>query len=128
MRDAHARRRRVLEEVQQAPTRSQQTRPADDALPLIVAKVGEDARARLALKRLGYLRVLSAYLRHRRQGEDIFHGLGADQLRPTIDLVGDWLSEQSRDFVAQHWHIVLVTFAATIAAGLAFVAVLAVLG
>lgn len=102
-------------------------RPSD-ALPMIVAKVEEDARSRLALKRLGYFNVLSAYLRCKRDGRDTFHSFGADHLWPTMEFVGVWLKEERRRLIVQHRWVFLLTLLATLAAGLTFVGALAVLG
>jgi hypothetical protein len=102
--------------------------PANDDLPLIVTKAEEEVRSQLALKRMGYLKVLSAYLRYKRDGRDTFHGFGADHLWPTMDFVRDWLKDERRQFVAQHGWVSLLTLLATLAAGLAFVGVLTVFG
>ena len=127
---AKARRWRVSDEAQEIPSsqRSHLFAPANDDLPLIVTKAEEDARSRLALKRMGYFRVLSAYRRHKRDGRDTFHSFGADHLWPTMDFVRDWLKDERRQFVAQHGWVSLLTLLATLAAGLAFVGVLIVFG
>jgi hypothetical protein len=95
-------------------------------LPLIVTKADEEARARLALKRMGYFRVRSAYRRHKRDGRDTFHSLGAEHLLPTMDFVRNWLKEERKQLVAQHGWVSLLTLLATLAAGLAFVGILVV--
>ena len=102
--------------------------PANDDLPLIVTKADEEARSRLALKRMGYLRVRSAYRRHKRDDRDTFHSFGAEHLWPTMDFVRDWLKEERRQLVAQHGWVSLLTLLATLAAGAAFVGILIVLG
>jgi len=102
--------------------------PATDALPLIVVKVEEGARSRLALKRLGYFKVLSAYLRYKRDGRDTFHSFGADHLWPTMDFVRVWLKEERGQLIVQHRWVFLLTLLATLAAGLTFVGAIAVLG
>ena len=104
------------------------TWPASDDLPLILTKADEEARARLALKRMGYLSVLSAYRRHKRDGRDTFHSFGAEHLWPTMDFVRQWLKEERRQLVAQHGWVSLLTLLATLAAGLAFVGVLILFG
>ncbi len=101
---------------------------ADRALPLIVAKVEADARARLALKRMGFRKALLAYLRHRREGRDAFHAFGAEHLWPTMDFVRDWLKEEGRRLVARRRWVFLLSLTATVVAGLAFAGALALLG
>lgn len=120
---------RVSQDVQQAPSppRNHLLRPANDALPLIVTKVEEDAHARLALKHMGYFKVLSAYLRYKRDGRDTFYSFGADHLWPTMDFVRDWLKDERRRLVAQHRRVFLLALLATLAAGLTFIGALAVL-
>jgi hypothetical protein len=100
--------------------------PASDDLPLIVTKPDEEARARLALKRMGYFRARSAYRRHKRDGRDTFHSFGAEHLWPTMDFVRNWLKEERKQLVAQHGWVSLLTLLATLAAGLAFVGILVV--
>jgi hypothetical protein len=121
---------RVSEDGHQLPSSpgSDLLAPAADDLPLIVTKADEDARARLALKRMGYLRVRSAYLRYKRDGRDTFHSFGAEHLWPTMDFVRDWLKEERRRLIAQHRSAFLLTLLVTLAAGLAFVGALAVIG
>jgi hypothetical protein len=102
--------------------------PASDDLPLIVTKADEEARSRLALKRVGYFRVLSAYRQHKRDGRDTFHSFGAEHLWPTMDFVRQWLKEERRQLVAQHGWVTLLTLLGTLATGLAFVGVLIVFG
>ena len=123
-----ARRWRVEADVQQVRSSPGNHLPANDALPLIVAKVAEDAGARLGLKRMGYFKVLSAYLRYKRDGRDTFHSFGADHLWPTMDFVRDWLKQERRQLIAQHRWVFLLTMLATLAAGLTFIGALAVLG
>jgi hypothetical protein len=100
--------------------------PASDDLPLIVTKADEGARARVALKRMGYFRVRSAYRRHKRDGRDTFHSFGAEHLWPTMDFVRNWLKEERKQLVGQHGWVTLLTLLATLAAGLAFVGILVV--
>ena len=107
---------------------SQLLAPADDTLPLVVAKVEEDVRSRLALKRMGYLNVLIAYLRHRRDGKDTFYSFGADHLWPSMHFVRDWLKQERRRVAAQYRTVFLLSLAATLAAGFAFLATLVILG
>ena len=102
--------------------------PASDDLPLIVTKADEEARSRLALNRMGYFRVLSAYRRHKRDGRDTFHSFGADHLWPTMDFVHLWLIEERRQLVAQHGWVTLLTLLGTLSAGLAIAGVLIVFG
>ena len=102
--------------------------PVSDDLPLIVTKADEEVRARPALKRMGYFRVLSAYRRHKRDGRDTFHSFGAEHLWPTMDFVRLWLKEERRQLVAQHGWVTVLTLLGTLAAGLAFAGVLIVFG
>lgn len=102
--------------------------PANDTFPLVVAKVEEDARSRLALKRMGYLKVLSAYVRYKREGRDAFHSFGADHLWPTMEFVRHWLRQERRQLIRQHRWMFLLTMLATLAFGLTFIGALAVLG
>ena len=102
--------------------------PVDASLPAIVVKSQEDARCRLALARLGYSKVRSAYARHKRDGTHTFAGLGHESLWPTMDFVRDWLkSERSRIVARAKWPF-LVTMLVTIVGGIAFAAVAAMLG
>ena len=121
---------RVSEDGHQLPSSpgSDVLAPATDDLPLILTKADEDARARLALKRMGYFRVRSAYLRYKRDGRDTFHSFGAEHLWPTMDFVRDWLKDERRQLIAQHRSAFLLTLLVTLAAGLAFVGALAVIG
>ena len=93
-----------------------------------MTKADVEARSRLALKRMGYFRVLSAYRRHKRDGRDTFHSFGAEHLWPTMDFVRLWLIEERRQLVAQHGWVTLLTLLGTLAAGLVFVGVLIVFG
>ena len=81
-----------------------------------------------ALAGLGYSQVRSAYARHRQEGLDIFEDLGDAQLWPTLEFVRDWLKEERQRMVAQVRWSFGVAMLATILAGLAFVATIAVLG
>jgi hypothetical protein len=100
----------------------------DPGLPLIVAKVEAEGRARVALRRMGYCQVLLAYLRHKRAGEDTFFAFEADHLWPTMDFVQAWLKEERRDVVARNRSVFLMSMLVTIVAGLAFLGALALLG
>lgn len=121
-----ARQHRPEDEQEELP--SPDLAQATPALPLIVAKVEADQRARLALKRMGYLKVLLAYFRHKRAGKDTFHAFGADHLWPTMDFVQGWLKGERRQLVARHGWVFLLSLAATVVAGLAFMGALALLG
>ena len=100
----------------------------DDGLPAIVVKAQEDARSRLALTRLGYANVRSAYARHKRDGKTTFESLSSESLWPTMDVVRDWLSaERSRIIAQARWPFLMAMFA-TIVAGLAFATIAAMLG
>jgi hypothetical protein len=101
---------------------------ADPGLPLIVAKVEQEGRARVALKRMGYLEARLAYRRQKRAGEDTFHAFEAEHLWPTMDFVQEWLREERREIVARHRSVFLLSMLATILAGLAFLGALALLG
>ena len=126
LRRRHTGRRRLSNEAQGGPPDLPWL--VNDDLPLILTKADEESRSRLALKRMGYLRVRSAYRRHKRDDRDTFHGFGAEHLWPTMDFVRDWLKEERRQFVAQHGWVSLLTLLATLAAGAAFVGILIVLG
>jgi hypothetical protein len=125
-----AERSRALHDAQEvsSPPSYHPLHPASDGLPLIVARVEEDARSRVALKRMGYLKVLSAYLRHKREGRDAFHSFGVDHLWPTMDFVRDWLKEERRQLIVRHRWVFLLTLVATLVAGLTFVGALALFG
>ena len=100
---------------------------ADGPLPAIVVRAQEDARCRLALARLGYARVRSEYVRHRRERLETFATLGQESLWPSTDFVRDWLKEERRRiFLRARWPF-LMAMLVTIVAGLAFVAVAAML-
>ena len=101
---------------------------ADPGLPLIVAKVEQEGRARVALKRMGYFEARLAYRRHKRAGEDTFHAFEAEHLWPTMDFVQEWLREERREILARHRPVFLLSMLATILAGLAFLGALALLG
>ena len=105
-----------------------QLQPDDEALPTIVVKAQEDVLARLALARLGYSKVRSAYARHKREGKDTFAALGRESLWPTMDFVRDWLKEERSRMIAQARWPFLLTMLATIVAGLTFAGVAAFLG
>jgi hypothetical protein len=102
--------------------------PADGDLPLIVARAQEDARSRAALERIGYLKVRFAYLRHRREHGETFQGLAAEHLWPTMDFVSDWLKAERRRLVARTRGAFLLALSATVAAGLALLGALMLLG
>jgi hypothetical protein len=85
----------------------------------------EDVRCRQALARLGYLRVRSVYARQKRDGNNTFAGLEPDL--PTMDFVCDWLRDERKRIVSRARWPFLMTLIVTIVAGLAFVAVSAVL-
>lgn len=102
--------------------------PADDALPALVVKAQEDVQCRLFLARLGYSKVRSEYVRHKREGKDTFAGLGREALFPTMNFVRDWLKGERRRIVARARWPFLVAMLATILAGLTFAAVVAILG
>jgi hypothetical protein len=100
---------------------------ADGSLPAIVVRAQEDARCRLALARLGYARVRSEYARHRRDRKETFASLGPESLWPSTDFVRDWLKEERRRIVLRARWPFLMAMLVTIVAGLAFVAVAAML-
>jgi len=100
---------------------------ADGSLPAIVVRAQEDARCRQALARLGYAQVRSEYLRHKRARKETFASLGREALWPTTDFVRDWLKEERRRmFIRARWPFIMAMLV-TIVAGLAFVAVAAIL-
>jgi hypothetical protein len=100
---------------------------ASDDMPLLVAKLEEDARSREALMRIGYLKALAAYLRHKRNGDDTFGPLGGDRLQPTMEFVRDWLKEQRRRVISRYRTTFLLSLCATLAAGVAFLGTLMLL-
>jgi hypothetical protein len=102
--------------------------PVDASLPAIVVKAQEDARCRLALARLGYSKVRSAYARHKRERKDTFASLDHESLWPTMDFVRDWLKDERRRIVARAKKPFLAAMLVTIVGGLAFAAVAAILG
>ena len=86
----------------------------DDELPAIVVKAQEDARCQQALARLGYAKVRSEYVRHKRQRRDTFLSLEPEFLWPTMDFVRDWLrAERKRIFTRLRWPF-LATMSVTI--------------
>ena len=116
---------------QQEASREEHARPVspeNDDLPLILARADEEARSRLALSRMGYLKVRSAYLRYKRGGKETFHAFGAEHLWPTMDFVRDWLRQERRRLIAQAQPVFLVSLLATLAVGLAFWGALALFG
>jgi hypothetical protein len=102
--------------------------PANDDLPLIVSKAEDDARSRVALNQMGFLKVLAAYLRHKAVRRDVFHSLAAQRLWPTMDFVREWLKQERQHLIVQNRLIFLLTMLGTLVAGLAFVGALAILG
>jgi hypothetical protein len=100
---------------------------ADGSLPAIVVRAQEDARCRLALARLGYARVRSEYVRHRRDRKETFASLGSESLWPSTDFVRDWLKDERRRIVLRARWPFLMAMLVTIVAGLAFAAVAAML-
>jgi hypothetical protein len=102
--------------------------PESDDLPLILARAEEEARSRLALKRMGYLKVRSAYLRHKRGGRDTFHAFGAEHLWPTMDFVREWMRQERRRLIVQSRPVFLVSLLATLVVGLAFLGAMALFG
>ena len=100
----------------------------DEELPAIVVKAREDVRARLALARLGYAKVRSALARHRRAGKVTFEALEGDRLWPTTEFVHDWLRQERKRLLVQARGPFLLAMLSTIAAGLAFAGVAALLG
>ena len=100
---------------------------ADGSLPAIVVRAQEDARCRLALARLGYARVRSVYVRHRRDRRETFASLGQESRWPSTDFVRDWLKEERRRIVMRAKWPFLMAMLVTIVAGLTFAAVAAML-
>jgi len=101
---------------------------ADNEFPAILRKAQDDVLCRKALASLGYSQVRAAYAQHKQEGLDIFEDLGDAQLWPTLEFVRDWLKEERQRMVAQVRWSFGVAMLATILAGLAFVATIAVLG
>lgn len=106
----------------------QATHAADNEFPAILRKAQDDVLCRQALASLGYSQVRTAYARHRQEGLDVFEDLGDAQLWPTLEFVRDWLKEERQRMLAQVRWSFGVAMLATILAGLAFVATIAVLG
>jgi hypothetical protein len=102
--------------------------PESDDLPLILARADEEQRSRLALKRMGYLKVRSAYLRYKRDGKETFHAFGAEHLWPTMEFVRDWLRQERRRLIVQSRPVFLVSLLATLVVGLAFLGAMALFG
>jgi len=100
----------------------------DNEFPAILRKAQDNVLCRKALASLGYSQVRAAYARHKQEGLDIFEDLGDAQLWPTLEFVRDWLKEERARMVAQVRWSFGVAMLATILAGLAFVATIAVLG
>src|SRR5262249_62228148 len=75
--------------------------PADGSLPAIVIRAQEDARCRQALARLGYARVRSEYVRHKRNRKETFASLAQESLWPTTDFVHDWLKVAGRSIITR---------------------------
>jgi hypothetical protein len=100
---------------------------ADGGLPAIVVRAQEDARCRQALARLGYARVRSEYVKHKRERQETFASLGPESLWPTTDFVRDWLKEERRRIRSRARTPFLMALLVTVVAGLAFVAVAAIL-
>ena len=113
-----------LREVHARPVLS----PESDDLPLILARAEEEARSRFALKRMGYLKVRSAYLRYKRDGKETFHAFGAEHLWPTMDFVRDWLRQERRRLIVQSRPVFLLALFATLVVGLAFLGAMALFG
>jgi hypothetical protein len=126
---SRSRRQRHEDEAEDLPSAEIHYLPgADPGLPLIVAKVEAEGRARVALRRMGYFKVLLAYLSHKRAGEDTFFAFDAEHLWPTMDFVQAWLKEERREIIARHRSVFLLSMLITIVAGLAFLGALALLG
>jgi hypothetical protein len=102
-------------------------RPDDQQMPAIVLRAQEEARCRIALARLGYFRVRSAYARQRRDGAEPFVGLDHKGLSPTMDLVSEWLREERKRILTRARWPFLMTMVATIVTGVAFLVVTIVL-
>jgi len=100
----------------------------DDALPTIVVRAQDDARCRLALTQLGYAKVRSEFVRHKREKADTFSALGRENLWPAMDFVHDWLQEERNRRIGRATWPFLLGMAATIIAGLTFAAVATYLG
>jgi hypothetical protein len=100
----------------------------DDALPTIVVRAQDDARCRLALAQLGYAKVRSEFVRHKREKADTFAALGREDLWPAMDFVRDWLQEERNHKIARATWPFLLAMAVTIVAGLTFAAVATYLG
>src|SRR4029453_18283250 len=73
----------------------------DDVLPAIVVKAQEDARCQQALAGLGYAKVRSEYVRHKRERKDTFLSLEPEFLWPTMDFVRDWLRAERKRIVTR---------------------------
>jgi hypothetical protein len=97
----------------------------DDELPAIVVKAQEDARCQQSLAGLGYAKVRSEYVRHRRERRDTFLSLEPEFLWPTMDFVRDWLKAERKRIVTQLQWPFLATMSVTIVVVFAIWALLA---
>jgi hypothetical protein len=86
----------------------------DDVLPAIVVKAQEDARCQQALAGLGYAKVRSEYVRHKRERKDTFLSLEPEFLWPTMDFVRDWLRAERKRIVTRLQWPFLATMVVTI--------------
>jgi hypothetical protein len=100
----------------------------DHAMPAIVIRMREEAKCRSRLARLGYSKVGSEYARYKREGRDTFAGVDHEFVAPTMEFVAGWLSEERKRVLARTRWTFLMTMLTTILAGIAFVAIAAVLG
>jgi hypothetical protein len=123
----HPRRPSGWRAVQDAAPTASPLAAANDDLPLLVTKLQEDVRSRDALERMGYLRALLAYLRHKHSRKETFDALAADNLWPTAEFVRNCLREQRKRIIARYRVTFLVSLLATLLAGLAFLGTLAIL-
>jgi hypothetical protein len=93
------------------------------SLPAFVERAQADARCRTALGQLGYRKVKTAYARQLRAVDtDRFHGLGREELWPTMDFVRDWMRAEKKRTRARVRRTFLGAMLVTIVAGLAFAA------
>lgn len=92
------------------------------SLPAFVERAQEDARCRTALGQLGYRKVKVAYARQLRAAVDTdrFHGLGREELWPTMDFVRDWMRAEKKRTRSRVRRTFLGAMLVTVVAGLAF--------
>ncbi len=92
-------------------------------LPTFLAKAQKEGRARQALSRLGYRRVLATYSWQRKNaiGPEGFYGLTREGLSPSLEFVGGWLKEERKRIRTAVRSTFLAAMLSAIGAGFVFV-------